>query len=222
MGRTRGRLIASPLPIPRRRFRACSSPARVRLPPLGAEAAPFDHPTFVTKGRAMRRDILVRSPVILELVSADRPPVPAQVELRYAGSDPYAVVLAFQTCHAREVVWRFSRGLLAQGLIESAGAGDVRLRPLETSSSGSVVEIELRSPGGCAVFHAPDAALRAYLARTREHIAFGSEPAWLDLDHTVAMLCLAPPRPGSRDSSGRSTAGERASATGPERGEAGP
>jgi hypothetical protein len=156
----------------------------------------------------MRHDILVRCPVILQLVSAHRPPASAQVELRYVGSDPYAVVLAFQTVHAREVVWRFSRGLLAQGLIESAGEGDVRLRPLETSSSGGVVEIELRSPGGSAVFHAPEAALRGYLARTRELIAFGAEHAWLDLDHVIAMLRLAPPRTGTRNGSSRSTAGE--------------
>jgi hypothetical protein len=145
----------------------------------------------------MRQHILVRSPVILELVSAHRPPVPARVELRFAGPDPYAVALAFQTLHSREVVWRFSRGLLAQGLIEAAGEGDVRLRPLDTPTPGSVVEIELRSPGGRAVFHAPHSELRGHLARTQELIAFGAEHEWLDLDHTVAMLRLAPPRSGS-------------------------
>jgi hypothetical protein len=147
----------------------------------------------------MRPDILVRSPLVLELVHARRPPVPAQVELRYAASDPYAVALAFQTAHDREVVWRFSRGLLAQGLIEAAGEGDVRLRPLDTPTPGRVVEIELRSPAGRAVFRAPHAELRAHLARSQELVAFGAESAWLDLDHAVAMLRLAPPRSASRD-----------------------
>lgn len=147
----------------------------------------------------MRHDILVRVPVILELVGAHRPPVSAQVELRYAGSDPYAVALAFPTAHAREVVWRFSRALLAQGLIEGAGEGDVRLRPLDTPAPGTFVEIELRWPGGRATFRAPHAELRDYLARTRELVAFGAEHEWLDLDHAVAMLRLAPPRSGSRD-----------------------
>ncbi len=147
----------------------------------------------------MRHDILVRVPVILELVRAHRPPVPAQVELRYAGPDPYAVALAFQTVHSDEVVWRFSRGLLAQGLIEAAGEGDVRLRPLDTPAPGRVVEIELRWPGGRAMFRAPYAALRDYLARTQELIAFGTEHEWLDVDHAVAMLRLAPPRSRSRD-----------------------
>ena len=146
----------------------------------------------------MRHDILVRVPVILELVRGHRPPVPAQVELRYAGPDPYAVVLAFQTVHG-EVVWRFSRALLAQGLIEAAGEGDVRLRPLDTPTPGRVVEIELRWPGGRAVFRAPYDELRDYLARTQELIAFGTEHEWLDLDHVVAMLRLVPPRSGVRD-----------------------
>lgn len=146
----------------------------------------------------MRPDVLVRVPVILELVRADRTPVPAQVELRYVGSDPYAVVLAFRTLHSREVVWRFSRGLLAQGLIEAAGEGDVRLRPLDTSAPDEVVEIELRWPGGRAVFRAPHAELRDYLARTRELVPFGTEHEWLDLDHAIAMLRLAPPRSGVR------------------------
>ena len=146
----------------------------------------------------MRHDVLVRVPVILELVRAHRPPVPAQVELRYAGSDPYAVVLAFQTANSREVVWRFSRGLLAQGLIEAAGEGDVRIRPLDTPAPGTVVEIELRWPGGRAMFRAPHAELRDYLARTQELIAFGAEHEWLDIDHAIAMLRLAPPRSGVR------------------------
>ena len=147
----------------------------------------------------MRHDVLVRVPVVLELVRADRPPVPARVELRYARTEPYAVLLAFPTAHAREVVWRFSRALLAQGLIEAAGEGDVRLRPLDTTEADGVVEIELRSPGERALFRAPHEALRAYLARTQEHIAFGAEHAWLDLDHAVAMLRLAPPTSGVRD-----------------------
>ncbi|MDL5158890.1 SsgA family sporulation/cell division regulator [Actinomycetospora termitidis] len=146
----------------------------------------------------MRHDVLVRVPVVLELVDAHRPPVPAPVELRYTGSEPYAVVLAFRTAHSREVVWRFSRGLLAQGLIEAAGEGDVRLRPLDTPAPGRVVEIELRWPGGRAVFRAPHAALAEYLARTQEIVAFGAEHEWLDLDHAVAMLRLAPPRSGHR------------------------
>jgi hypothetical protein len=147
----------------------------------------------------MRHDILVRVPVILELVRAHRPPVPAQVELRYTGSDPYAVALAFQTVHSREVVWRFSRAVLAQGLIEAAGEGDVRLRPLDTPVPGRVVEIELRWPGGRDIFRAPHPELRDYLARTQELISFGTEHEWLDLDHAVAMLRLAPPRSASRD-----------------------
>ncbi|MEJ2866467.1 SsgA family sporulation/cell division regulator [Actinomycetospora sp. OC33-EN08] len=136
----------------------------------------------------------MRVPVVLELVRAERPPVPAQVELRYTRAEPYAVLLAFQTVRSREVVWRFSRALLAQGLIEAAGEGDVRLRPLDTPVTD--VEIELRCPGGRAVFHAAREALRDYLARTQELIAFGSEHEWLDLDHAVAMLRLAPPRTG--------------------------
>ncbi|MCD2191949.1 SsgA family sporulation/cell division regulator [Actinomycetospora endophytica] len=151
----------------------------------------------------------MRCPVTFELVRAHHPPAPAQVELRFAGNDPYAVVLAFQTLRSREVVWRFSRGLLAQGLIESAGEGDVRLRPLDTPAPGGVVEIELRSPGGRAVFHAPHAALRGYLARTQEHIAFGTEHEWLDIDHTVAMLRLAPTRAENRDPSNCSARDER-------------
>ncbi len=149
----------------------------------------------------MRHDVLVRSPLVLELVRAHRPPVLAQVELRYAGPDPYAVALAFQTTHSREVVWRFARGLLAQGLIEPAGQGDVRLRPLDTPATDRVVEIELRSPDGRAVFRAPHAELRDHLARTQELIAFGTEHEWLDLDHAVAMLRLVPRRSGSRDRS---------------------
>jgi hypothetical protein len=137
----------------------------------------------------MRHDFLVRSPVVFDLLSAF-PPVPAQVELRYAGLDPYAVVLALQTVDSREIVWRFSRELLAQGLIEAAGHGDVRLRPLDTPSGS--IEIELHSPGGLALFRAAHADLHDYLERTQEHIAFGAEHEWLDLDHVVTMLRLAP------------------------------
>ncbi|WP_433802846.1 SsgA family sporulation/cell division regulator [Actinomycetospora sp. CA-084318] len=135
----------------------------------------------------------MRVPVVLELLRTDRAPVPAQVELRYARSEPYAVLLAFPTAHSRDVVWRFSRGLLAQGLIEAAGEGDVRVRPLDTPAPATVVEIELRWPGERAVFRAPRTVLQEYLARTQEIVAFGAEHEWLDLDHAVAMLRVAPP-----------------------------
>ena len=49
------------------------------------------------------------------------------------------------------------------------------------------------------MFRAPHAELRGYLARTQAVIDFGTEHEWLDLDHAVAMLRLAPPRSGSRD-----------------------
>lgn len=157
----------------------------------------------------MPHHILVRCPVIFGLVCAHRPPVLAQVELRFAGLDPYAVALAIQTHQSREVVWKLSRGLLAQGLIEAAGEGDVRFRPLNTPAPGGVVEIELRSPGGRAVFHAPRSDLRGFLARTQEVVAFGTEHEWVDLDHAIAMLRLAPPRSGTRDRSSCSGSDER-------------
>lgn len=144
-------------------------------------------------------DPIVRCPVTFTLVRAHRSPVPAQVELRYVPHDPYAVVVAFQTDHSREVVWRFSRGLLALGLAEAAGVGDVRLRPLHAPPDpGRAVEIELRSPAGRAVFHASRTELGDYLARTQRLVSPGTEHEWLDLDHVVTMLRLAPPAAGER------------------------
>lgn len=134
--------------------------------------------------------VTIRSTAVFDLVgSTTNPPVPVQVELRYDTRDPYAVQAAFRTGRAGWVEWVFSRDLLTEGLIGSAGDGDVRIRPV----ADDAVEIELSSPSGHATFRAATRDVSDFLSRTHDVIEPGGEDRWLDLEHALGMLLSTDP-----------------------------
>ena len=138
----------------------------------------------------MRNDhVTLRSSAVFDLLAPRSPAVPVQVELRYDTRDPFAVVAAFRTGRAGWVEWVFSRDLLTEGLIDTAGDGDVRIRP----SEGETVEIELSSPSGHATFRALAREVSEFLQRTHEVIEPGSEDDWLDLEHALGLLLSTDP-----------------------------
>ena len=72
--------------------------------------------------------LTVTQPVQLELIDSSGTATPIEAELRYDATDPFAVTTVFMTGHS-EVRWTFGRELLAEGLYEPAGDGDVHVWP---------------------------------------------------------------------------------------------
>lgn len=107
--------------------------------------------------------------------------------LHYDRADPFAVRMSFPppaTLEGIEVVWTFARELLAAGLDESAGIGDVLVRPY---GYGRTV-LEFHATEGVAMVHIRTSELRGFLAGTQELVPTGTEHRFLDVDQDLAEL----------------------------------
>jgi hypothetical protein len=113
------------------------------------------------------------------------PTIPAT--LHYDRRDPFAVRMTFPapaTLEGVEVCWSFARDLLAAGLRESEGHGDVRVRPYGYDRT----VLEFHAPEGTAVVHVRSGEIRRFLEATSELVPVGLEHLQLDLDHGLAEL----------------------------------
>ncbi|MFD7768514.1 SsgA family sporulation/cell division regulator [Streptomyces sp. NPDC059787] len=113
------------------------------------------------------------------------PSIPAT--LHYNRDDPFAVRMTFPapaTLEGVEVCWTFARDLLAAGMEEPEGDGDVRVRPYGYDRT----VLEFHAPEGTAVVHVRSGELRRFLEATDELVPTGLEHLRLDLDHDLAEL----------------------------------
>ncbi|GHH82547.1 hypothetical protein GCM10018793_42660 [Streptomyces sulfonofaciens] len=107
--------------------------------------------------------------------------------LHYDRSDPFAVRMTFPapaTLEGVEVCWTFARELLAAGLEDAVGEGDVRVRPYGYERT----VLEFHAPEGTALVHVRSHELRRFLRRTETLVATGDEERYVDLDHDLAEL----------------------------------
>ncbi|MGW4885781.1 SsgA family sporulation/cell division regulator [Streptomyces murinus] len=130
---------------------------------------------------------VIEQPVEARLVAAAprMPSIPAT--LRYDRCDPFAVRMTFPapaTLEGVEVCWTFARELLAAGLLEPEGQGDVRVRPYGYDR----IVLEFHAPEGTAVVHVRAGEIRRFLNATGELVPVGLEHLQLDLDHHLAEL----------------------------------
>jgi hypothetical protein len=134
--------------------------------------------------------MLVSQSVTLELIDSTGGSTPIESELRYDPSDPYAVTTVFMTGRS-QVRWTFGRDLLAAGLYEPSGDGDVHVWPCLDADGHAVVIIELCSPDGEALVQARTGDLSAFVERMSKAVAPGVESEHLDVDATIAAILEA-------------------------------
>lgn len=137
---------------------------------------------------------VVEQVVHARLILSTQSSAALRVTLRYRARDPLAVRMAFPAEFSLDeawgpedgnaVEWVFARQLLAAGLDQSAGLGDVRVRP----AGGRLVMVELRAPEGVALlqFGAPE--LRRFLWHSYLAVPDGQEARHLDPDGALAEL----------------------------------
>ena len=68
-------------------------------------------------------------------------------EFAYDPADPYAVTMKLEA-RCGSVTWTFARDLLAEGVYEPTGDGDVQVWPCLSNTGEAVVIVELCSPDG--------------------------------------------------------------------------
>ncbi len=134
--------------------------------------------------------LVVSQAVTLDLIDPTGASTPLEAELQYDPRDPYAVTTVFMTGRS-QVRWTFGRELLASGLYEPSGDGDVHVWPCLDAQGHAVVIIELCSPDGEALVQARTTDLSAFVDRMSKAVAPGSESEHLDLDAAIAAILQA-------------------------------
>lgn len=134
--------------------------------------------------------LALTQPVTLELIDANGASTPVEAELHYDPTDPYAVSTVFLTGHS-PVRWTFGRELLAEGLYEPAGDGDVHVWPCLDCDGHAVVIIELCSPDGEALVQARTGDLSSFVERTTKAVPLGSETEYVDMNATISAILAA-------------------------------
>jgi hypothetical protein len=110
--------------------------------------------------------------------------VPAR--LRYESQDPYAVCLDSHVNTDAPITWMFARELLATGLREWTGIGDVSVYP--GAHCRQALYICLSDDLDTAVLRAHAPTVRDFLEHTECLVPFGAEPDHLDLDGLLLRL----------------------------------
>jgi len=145
-------------------------------------------PEFVQPSQGSKAlSTVIEQPVEARLVAAAPRMQSIPATLQYDRSDPFAVRMTFPapaTLEGVEVCWTFARELLASGLEESVGCGDVRVRPYGYDRT----VLEFHAPEGTAVVHVRSGEVRRFLQRTTELVPVGLEHLQVDLDHDLAEL----------------------------------
>ncbi|MCW2849078.1 MAG: sporulation protein SsgA [Marmoricola sp.] len=108
-------------------------------------------------------------------------------ELVFDPTDPYAVTMHLDA-RSGSVVWTFARELLAEGVYEPVGDGDVTVWPCLSQTGDAVVIIELSSPDGTAMLQAPSRVVHDFVAASLTAVPAGHESARMDLDGLVSRL----------------------------------
>jgi Streptomyces sporulation and cell division protein, SsgA len=107
-------------------------------------------------------------------------------ELRYDAADPFAVTLAIGMECDEPVVWVFARALLANGIGDSAGEGDITIEPA-ADLPGRMLRITLATD--ClATMLAPTDPVVEFLVESFARVPSGTESDHVDFEAEIASL----------------------------------
>ncbi|ANN22364.1 SsgA family sporulation/cell division regulator [Amycolatopsis orientalis] len=112
---------------------------------------------------------------------------PVLSRLSFHVDEPYAVTVSFRTERGRWVEWTFARELLAAGLTDPAGLGDVRVRP-DLSEDEAMLTLEIESPDGYASFELEREDVESFLESTYDLVPLGSESEYFDIEALIEEI----------------------------------
>jgi hypothetical protein len=131
-------------------------------------------------------------PTTLHLLDDEGPGVSVPAELRYDSADPYAIQLAFGSPEHPNA-WILGRELLAAGLVEPAGDGDIHVWPGVGEDGQSILYFELTSDEEETILGACPADVRNFLAMSWKIVAAGNETEHCDIDAFLAAVLAGIP-----------------------------
>ncbi len=131
-------------------------------------------------------DSVVSFELQMKVVLDDDNRVSVPVTLAYEARDPYAVSATFRTGDG-DITWVFARDLLRDGLANSVGEGDIKIRPAHPSR-GPIVLFTLSSPSGAAKLEGNRHELRKFVQRIFDVVPEGYEWQYLEVDRVIGEL----------------------------------
>lgn len=108
-------------------------------------------------------------------------------ELSYRPSDPFAVTVTFRD-PSGPIPWTFARELLAEGLYEPVGEGDVHVWPCLSNSGEATVMIELASAEGGVLVQVSSRQLTRFVVDTLAVVPRGREFERYDVDTALSGM----------------------------------
>ena len=127
---------------------------------------------------------------VARILTPDRPPVEVGALLEYSVEEPFAVVLELHL-GASVTCWTLSRELLARGVREHDGQGEVAAWPVMTPGGSHLVRLRLGPVEACAVLEFEHQVLASWLESTFDLVPAGTEARHVNWDETIARLLRA-------------------------------
>jgi hypothetical protein len=131
----------------------------------------------------------VTTPLTL-FVSADTGDAEIAAEFRYDPNDPLAVSLVIGLECAEPVVWVFGRDLLADGVSEACGLGDITVEPASDTANGTTcrdIRITLATDRLATMIAARDKVVE-FLVESFTVVPSGCELDHIDFDAEIEAL----------------------------------
>jgi len=141
--------------------------------------------TGVSNQNPVIADIAVA--VTFECVDEDGHSHQIETELGYRRQDPYAATMTFATAEGA-LTWTVGRDLLARGVHEPTGEGDVHVFPGLGRRGQAITFIDLRSPDGELLLEARSEQLQRFLDQTYDLVPQDCEMEEIDFDLLIGQL----------------------------------
>jgi hypothetical protein len=113
--------------------------------------------------------------------------MPLLTRWTYRADDPYAVTMSISRPSGRWINWLMARDLVVEGMLASAGLGDVRVAPF-SDEEFDIIEVKIGDDEGFAALEFDRDLMERFLAATFEVVELGSESDVIDVAAEIEKI----------------------------------
>jgi hypothetical protein len=113
--------------------------------------------------------------------------MPLLTRWSYRADDPYAVTMSISRPSGRWINWLMARDLVVEGMLASAGLGDVRVAPF-SDEEFDIIEVKIGDDEGFASLEFDRDLMERFLAATFEVVELGAESDVIDVAAEIEKI----------------------------------
>jgi hypothetical protein len=113
--------------------------------------------------------------------------MPLLTRWTYRADDPYAVTMSISRPSGRWINWLMARDLVVEGMLSSAGFGDVRVAPF-SDEEFDIIEVKIGDDEGFAALEFDRDLMERFLAATFEVVELGAESDVIDVAAEIEKI----------------------------------